>query len=53
MNEMLIWDFNPLSQQEIAKFTPNIWYRYARQVSHPLGVSVERVSHEKEDMEEP
>lgn len=55
INEMLIWDFNfnPLSQQEIAKFTPNIWHRYARKVSHPLGVSMERVSHEEEDMEEP
>lgn len=35
MNEMLIWDFIPLSQQETAKFTPNIWHRYARKVSVP------------------
>lgn len=52
MNEMLIWDFIPLSQQETAKFTPNIWHRYARKVSGPLGVSMERVSHEEEDIKE-
>lgn len=35
MKEMLIWDFIPLSQQETAKFTPNIWHRYARKESVP------------------